>query len=320
MRYQRYLPALLGFLLAAAVPAAQAQVVKMNSALDDIIPADAKVELVVDNPGKSTLEGPIWVNKGSYLLYSNFGTKSIHKWDPTTGQISLALDHTGSNGVTLDKQGRVVFCASDDRAIERVEEDGKRTVLANQYEGKKLNRPNDLVYKSDGVLYFTDPSAGMGHSFKGMKDDPDKQLPFNGVYLLKDGKLQLASKDLGWPNGLVFSPDEKYLYVDDTFEKVIKRFDVLPDDTIANPKVIYEIKSDMPHLPDGMKVDQKGNIYGNGPGGLWILSPEGKLLGIVVVPTMPANFAFGDADGKSLFMTAPSGVYRIRLKIPGIRP
>lgn len=320
MRHLRNLSALLGFLLATAVLAAQAQVVKLNSALDDIVPEDAKVERLVDNPGLATLEGPIWVNKGSYLLYSNFGTKSIHRWDSGNGQVSLALEHTGSNGVTLDKQGRVVFAASDDRAIERVEADGKRTVLANQYEGKKLNRPNDLVYKSDGVLYFTDPSAGMGHSFKGMKDDPDKQLPFNGVYMVKDGKVLLASKDLGWPNGLAFSPDEKHMYVDDTFEKVIKRFDVLPDDTIANPKIIYEIKSDMPHLPDGMKVDQKGNIYGNGPGGLWILSPEGKLLGIVVVPTMPANFAFGDADGKSLFMTAPSGVYRIRLKIPGIRP
>jgi gluconolactonase len=198
-----------------------------------------------------------------------------------------------------------------------LEADGRRTVLADRYDGKRLNSPNDLVYKSDGSLYFTDPPAGL----RGMDKDPRKELSFNGVYLLKNGKLQLLNQDMPLPNGIAFSPDEKFLYVNDSIKQTITRFDVQPDDTITNRKLFIDMSSDKaPGAPDGMKLDEKGNVYCTGPGGFWIISPEGKHLGTVLTSEGPANLAFGDADGKTLYLTARTGLYRIRLKIAGMRP
>ena len=197
------------------------------------------------------------------------------------------MNDSGSNGVTLDSQGNPVYCATRDHQIMRLEEDGRRTSLASQYEGKRLNGPNDLVYKSDGALYFTDntlPPPPLGIADK----DPAAEIPFNGVYLLKAGKVQLLFKDLPRPNGIILSADEKYLYVDDTLQKVIMRFEVQPDDTVANGKVWFKIDSDLgypPYLPDGMKTDERGNLYSSGPGGLWIVSQQmPSSLGIVLVP------------------------------------
>ena len=188
--------------------------------------------------------------------------------------------------------------------------------MASHYEGKRLNSTNDLVYKSDGSLYFTDPPSAL----RGGDNDPKKELPFTGVFMLKDGKLQLLTKDIR-PNGLAFSPDEKYLYVADTTNRSVVRYEVQPDGAVANGQVFIAMSSDKaPGGPDGMKVDQKGNLYSTGPGGVWIISPEGKHLGTLVFPERPANFAFGEADGKTLYVTARRGLYRIRLKIPGIRP
>jgi gluconolactonase len=216
----------------------------------------------------------------------------------------------------VDPQGRIVYCAHGDRQIVRVEPDGKRTVLASEFEGKRLNSPNDLVYKSDGSLYFSDPPAGLRNG----ADDPKKELPFTGVYLLKAGKLLLVARDLR-PNGLAFTPDEKFIYlVDGTGgKKTIVRYAINPDDTLGAGQLFIDMTSDKaPGGPDGMKVDQKGNLYSTGPGGVWIMAPDGKHLGTILTSELPANLAFGDADYKTLYLTARTGLYRIHLKIPGI--
>jgi gluconolactonase len=204
-----------------------------------------------------------------------------------------------------------------DRQVVRVEADGRRTVLASHFEGKRLNSTNDLVFKRNGSLYFTDPPSGL----RRRNEDPKKELPFNGVYLLKDGKLQLLAKDLANPNGIALSPDEKILYVNSSADRKIYRFDVRPDDTVANGRLIVDMGAEKaPGAPDGMKVDEKGHLYSTGAGGIWVMTPEGKHLGTLVFPEQPANLAFGDADGRMLYVTARSSVYRIRLRIPGVRP
>ena len=324
--------------LAAAQAQEKSPVVRLDAALDDIVPPDVKVEKLAD--GFRFTEGPVWVRKGGYLLFSDIPGNVIHKWNAADGKVSIFLDKSGftgtdptgvgrevtegpevfynigSNGITLDRQGRVVYNAMGDRQIVRLEEDGRRTVLASHYEGKRLNSTNDLVYKSDGSLYFTDPPSAL----RGGDNDPKKELPFTGVFMLKDGKLQLLTKDIR-PNGLAFSPDEKYLYAADTAKRAVMRFEVQPDGAVANGQVFIAMSSDKaPGGPDGMKVDQKGNLYSTGPGGIWIISPEGKHLGTLVFPERPANFAFGDADGKTLYVTARRGLYRVRLNIPVIRP
>jgi len=324
----------------AATAQEYGDVVKVDPAADAIIPAAAQVEKLGGDFG--FLEGPLWIHSHGqgYLLFSDIPANVIRKWDPKNG-FSVYLEKSGftgtdasevggqsnngkgtvillgSNGITLDRQGRIVFCQHGDRQIVRLEKNGTRTVLASKYEGKRLNSPNDLVFKSDGALYFTDPPAGLRQGDK----DPKKELPYDGVYRLAKGKLTLLDKDFSRPNGIAFSPDEKYLYVDDTIKKIIMRFDVQPDGGIANGQIITDMTADTrPGAPDGMKIDQKGNIYCTGPGGFWIMSPEGKHLATVNTKELPANLAWGDADGKALYLTARTGLYRIRLNIPGVRP
>ena len=311
-------------------------IVRLNRAVDQILPADAKVEKLAGDFGY--LEGPVWVRSGGYLLFSDIPANVIYKWSSATKKVTVFLPYSGytgtddsklggqsnngrtlvtligSNAVTLDPKGRVVFCAHGDRQVVRLEPNGQRTVLASSFEGKRLNSPNDLVFKADGSLYFTDPSTGLREKDKG------RELSFNGVYLFKDGKLQVLTKDFPHPNGLAFSPDEKYLYVNDSQQKTITRFDVLPDDTVANPHVIIDMSSDKGEgAPDGMKVDVKGNIYCTGPGGLWIMSPDGTHIGTILNSQRPSNLAFGGPDRKTLFFTARMGLYQIRLKIPGTK-
>lgn len=314
-------------------------VARINQGLSEIVPDDAQVERVSGNFG--FLEGPVWVRKGGYLLFSDIPANVIYKFNPADGKVSVAVPYSGfsgadpsnvgmqinngqttvtllgSNAVTIDPQGRIVYCAHGDHQIVRIESDGRRTVLASEFEGKRLNSPNDLVYKSDGALYFTDPPAGLRDGDK----DAKKELPFNGVYLLKSGKLQVVVKDMTLPNGLAFTPDEKYLYVNDSVKKTIMRHAVQPDDTLSSGQLFIDMSADKaPGAPDGMKVDQKGNVYCTGPGGFWIISPEGRHLGTVLSTELPANLAFGDADSKTLYLTARTGLYRIRLKIPGLLP
>ena len=316
------------------------EIVRVDPAADAIIPQDVKVEKVAGD--FQFVEGPIWVHsKGhGYLLFSDIPANVIRKWDPQGG-VSVFLEKSGftgadasnvggqtnngfgmvnligSNGITLDKQGRIVFCQHGDRQISRLEKNGKRTVLASHYEGKRLNSPNDLVFKSDGSLYFTDPTAGLRQQDK----DPARELPFAGVYRLVKGKVVLLSRDFTRPNGIAFSPDEKYLYVNDTAKKIIMRFDVQPDGGVTNGQVITDMNSDTtPGAPDGMKVDQKGNIYCTGPGGFWIMSPDGKHIATVKTKELPANLNWGDEDARTLYLTARTSLYRIRLNIAGVRP
>jgi gluconolactonase len=295
-----------------------------DPALNDIVSLDARIETLAD--GFKNLEGPVWVRKGGYLLFSDISSNVINKWNSADRKVSVFLDHSGftgadstttsqgSNGITLDRQGRVVFCATGDGQIVRLEKNGKRTVLASEYNGHRLNGPNDLVYKSDGSLYFTD----------GSPRDPKTGIP-RATYLLKGGKLQLLTKDLTANNGLALAPGEKALYIinDPLPKMIIMHYDVLPDDTIANEKLFIDMGLDrQTGHPDGMKVDKMGNVYSVGPGGVWIVSPEGKHLGTILAGDL-TNLAFGDADGKTLYMTGRrprAELFRIRLKIPGIRP
>jgi gluconolactonase len=305
----------------------KARVTRVDSALDAIVPPDLTIEKLAD--GFIFTEGPVWVPDG-YLLFSDPNANTIYRWNPD-GQVSVfrtksgyagvdvaEYGQPGSNGITLDSEGRVTINEHGNRRVVRIEKTGAVTVLADRYQGKRLNSPNDLVYRSDGALFFTDPPFGLPKAF----DDRRKELPFSGVYSLKDGKLTLAAKDLSGPNGIAFSPDERYLYVAnwDEKKKVVMRYRSHEDGTLTDGVVFFDMTSAAGEdALDGVKVDVRGNLYVSGPGGLWILSPEGKHLGTIVGPEHPHNLAWGDGDGRTLYLTARSGLYRIRLNIPGVR-
>jgi gluconolactonase len=312
-------------------------ILKVDPALDAIISSNAKIQILKEDYFGIS-EGPVWISDGSgYLLFSDIGANAIYKWTPdgklsvflekagyvgndltTVGNIGnngrLFINTAGPNGLTLDRERRLLIAAQGDRAIIRIEKDGKRTVLADRFEGKRLNSPNDLVMKSDGAIYFSDPPAGL----RGGANSPAKELDFNGTFLLKDGKVQLIEKEFS-SNGLAFSPDEKYLYVNGGGR--IMRYEVQPDDTVRNRTVFIDMTADKaPGGTDGMKVDQRGNVYCTGPGGIWIISPAGKLLGKILLPENATNLAFGDADGRGLYITDRRTLIRTRVNIPGVRP
>lgn len=312
---------------------------RLDPSIDQLIPAGAVLERVAT--GFKWLEGPVWADGGLY--FADIPGNSIRKWTPgkavTTlltpsgykGSTPYGGPESGSNGMTLDAHGRLTVAGHAQRDVYRLESlqpGSPITILADTYQGKRLNSPNDLVYRSDGSLYFTDPPYGL----RTQKDnDPEKQLKVNGVYRIprafeqKPGSapasaaLQLLVTDLPRPNGIAFSPDEKYLYVDNSEPKKIwMRYRVLPDGTLTEGKVICDATSDTrPGGPDGMKVDVQGNLYSAGPGGVWILSPEGKHLGTIVMPERTANVAWGGADHKTLYITASTSVYRVDLNIAG---
>lgn len=320
-----------------------AKVERLDPAANDIIPNSVTLQKLAT--GYTWTEGPIWIHEG-YLLFADIPSNSIRKLPPV-GSVTVFLRPSGykgwapfggrepgSNGMTLDARGRLTVAGHGQRDVYRIETLGDpehATILADTYEGKRLNSPNDLVYKSDGSLYFTDPPYGLPTQ----KDsDPSKELNINGVYRVagaleqKPGappqrdKLQLLVKDLPRPNGIVFSPDEKYLYVSNSEpQKTWMRYRVNADGTLADGELFYDATSDTrPGAPDGIKVDQAGNMYGSGPGGVWIFSPAGKHIATILMPEKVANLNWGGSDGKSLYITASSSVYRIDLKIPGVRP
>ncbi len=306
------------------------EVVRLDSAIDAIVPKDAKVEKLAG--GFQFTEGPVWHPDG-YLLFSDPNANTIYRYT-RDGQVSVfraksgyastdigEYGQPGSNGLTLDAEGRLTIDEHGRRRVARLEKNGVVTVLADRYQGKRLNSPNDLVYKSDGSLFFTDPPFGLPRFF----DDPRKELPFSGVYRLdKTGSLRLLTSELTGPNGLAFSPDERFLYVDnwDVNRKVIMRYPVLADGSLGTGGVFLDVTTSHPgeQAWDGLKVDERGNVYAAGPEGIWILSPEGKHLGTIKATETPANFAWGDEDGRTMYITARTGLYRVRLSVPGIRP
>jgi gluconolactonase len=309
--------------------ATDAHVVRLDPRVDAIVPQGAAVERVAS--GFLFTEGPVWHPDG-YLLFSDPNANQIYRWTPDGG-VSVfraksgyaGVDigeyaQPGSNGLTLDPGGRLTIDEHGRRRVVRVERNGVVTVLADGFEGRRLNSPNDLVYKSDGSLYFTDPPFGLPKVF----DDARKELPYSGVYRVANGRVQLLTRDLTGPNGLAFSPDERFLYVDnwDTARKVIMRYPVDADGTLGAGAVFVDVTTSEPgeQAWDGLKVDRAGNVYAAGPGGVWILAPDGTHLGTIAAPETPANFAWGDADGRTLYMTARTSVYRIRLNVPGVRP
>jgi gluconolactonase len=302
---------------------------RIDPAFDAIVSPGASVETLKD--GFGFINGIVWVRESGsgHLLISDIPANVVQRWTPD-GRMSSFLEKPdwtrtpgrpanprfGANGITVDPQGRIVYAAEADRAIVRVEKDGTRTVLAERYDGQRLNSPNDLVFRSDGALYFTDPSGGNRFADWDLK----KELPYQGVFLLKDGKLQLLVKDLDRPNGIALSPDQKSLYVNDSAKRVIMRYEVQRDGTVANGKLFADMSAGKgTGNPDGMKFDEKRNLYSVGPGGIWVFAPDGRHLGMIVPPEFAPGFTFGDADGKSLYMAASSKLARIRINNAGAR-
>lgn len=292
------------------------KVERSGTALDALVPQNAKIEKLAG--GFKFTEGAVWTRDG-VLLFSDIPNDVILKWDPKDGKVSdFRRPSANTNGNTLDAQGRLISCEHSGRRVSRREVDGSYSTVADKYEGKRLNSPNDVIFKSDGSMYFTDPPYGLDKQ----DEDPAKELPHNGVYRLKAGKLTLLTTELTRPNGLAFSPDEKTLYVanSDVARKIWMSYPVKEDGTLGAGKVFFDVtKSEEPGLPDGMKVDREGNLYCTGPGGVWIFNPAGKHLGTVKPPEVPANCGWGD-DGKTLYMTAQTGLYRIRTSIGGKLP
>ncbi len=300
------------------------QIITIDDELKNAIDPLEKIEKLAD--GFSFTEGPVWHPDG-YLLFSDPNQNVIYKYDTKLGNIGIYMTKSGytgtdigeygqpgSNGLAVDNEGRLVACQHGNHAILRHEKKGPQIVLANSYQGKRLNSPNDLVIKSDDAIYFTDPPYGLPQAF----NDKRKELIFSGVYRIKNGVIELLSTDLKGPNGLAFSPDEKYLYVDNWditdihHTKTLWRYEVKPDGTLQNGKIFFDMnQTDDDEALDGMKIDVKGNIFVSAPGGVWIISPEGKYLGKIVGPERPANMAWGD-DGKTLYLTAHTGLYKIR--------
>jgi gluconolactonase len=328
------------------------EVLRQDPAMNEVVGPNPKVFKLAE--GFQFTEGPIWVNQdGGYLLFSDPNANTIYKYQPNgneegkltvfrtpsgySGADVAEYGQPGSNGLTLDRQGRLTINQHGNHRVVRDEKDGSQTVLAHSYQGRRLNSPNDLVYRSDGTLFFTDPPFGFPKFF----NDPRKQLAFSGVYSIYKGKLQLISKDFTGPNGIALSPDEKYLYVGNwpralvgqqlrkadepvseigDRHKAIMRYEVQPDGTLKNGKLFFDFTG----APgedglDGIKIDQKGNLYVSAPGGLWVISAEGKHIGTIITPRHVHNMAWGD-DGKTLYLCARSGLYRIRLNIAGVRP
>jgi len=295
---------------------------RLAPGLDDVVSPDAWLEQVAG--GFEFTEGPVWSPDGA-LLFSSPNTNAIYRWDPR-GTVTVFRSKSGysgtdvgryhqpgSNGLTFDSQGRLTICQHGNRRVVRVEPHGNVTVMADRFEGRLLNSPNDLVYRSDGTLLFTDPPFGL----PGVFDDPAKELPFSGVFAVRDGEVILVTDELAGPNGLAFSPDERFLYVGDwdPEHKVIMRYELDADCVVRSAGVLADLTVEPgDDALDGLKVDEDGNVFACGPGGVWILSPSGERLGLLRLPENPHNLAWGDSDGHTLYITALTGVYRIRTR------
>ena len=266
--------------------------------------------------GFTFTEGPVWL--GDHLLFSDIPNNRTIKYRPLAEgpEITTFRSPTGNaNGLTLDHEGRILACEHSGRRVSIIDQQGKVETLVDNFEGKKLNSPNDVVVRSDGSIFFTDPPYGLRNHSEG------KELPYNGVFCVgTDGKMQLLVDDFERPNGLAFSPDEKTLHIADTARGHIRAFSVAADGSLSDGRVFAELKAAPGErgAPDGMKVDREGNVYCTGPGGVWIFDRQGRFLGRVATPEVPANIGWGDADWRTLYITAQTSLYRIRLSVPGI--
>jgi gluconolactonase len=301
---------------------------RLDPRIDDILAPGTPLEQVAT--GFSFTEGPVWSPDGA-LLFSDPNANTVYRWSEPgavtvfraksgyTGTDIGRYHQPGSNGLTFDPQGRLTLCQHGNRQVIRVERRGNTTVLADRFHGRRLNSPNDLVYAADGTLFFTDPPFGLPEG----PDDPKRELDFSGVFRVRDGSISLVTDALTGPNGIALSPDERFLYVGDwdLDHKVVMRYEL--DDSLG--VVAADVLVDLTDAPgddavDGLKVDEAGNLYVCGPGGIWVLSPDGEHLGTLRLPEAPHNLAWGGEDARDLYVTAMTSVYRLRTRIPGIRP
>ena len=338
------LASVLAVSLAAAQSPSDGSLERLDPAVDALVSPDARVTLV--KGGFGFTEGPVWVERGrdSHLLFTDIPGNVIWALTPA-GQATVYLTQVGyngpevwrwggiqnngrarsdpgfeefamigANGLTLDPQGRLIIATYAGRSLVRVDKNGRRTVLADRFEGKRFGGPNDVVARRDGAIYFTD---GNGSLRLGAKD-PRRELESGGVFMWKDGTVTRAVTDMPAVNGLAFSPDEKYLYVTGSVGNYVNRYEVRPDGTLANGRMFIDVKIPGDGITDGLRVDTKGNLYLTAPGRvIWIISSEGRHLGTIRVPEIAANVAFGDADRKTLYITARTGIYKIRVNTPG---
>lgn len=329
--------AFLAATLRADEPRTIGSIERLDPALDALVPQDAKLEVIAD--GFVWTEGPVWIPEEKCVLFSDIPPNAIYRWDEESGS-RLYLQPSGytgdrprggepgSNGLALDRRGRLLLCQHGDRRLARLDAplDDPRpnfVTLADRHDGRRFNSPNDLVVHSSGAVYFTDPPYGLTGYTEDVSQIPDKDIPFQGVYrLAPDGEVTLLTKELERPNGIALSPDEKTLYVANSHgpRPIWMAFPVRQDGTVGPGRVFFdasELAARRPGAPDGMKVDQHGNLFATGPGGVLVFSPDGKHLGTLLTTQATANCAFGE-DGSTLFITADRYLLRIRLSTKGL--
>jgi gluconolactonase len=310
----------------AQPPLPPARVIVLDPAMSSLVEPDAAIERW--DMGYGFVEGPVWTRDGA-LLFSDIPGNTIFR---TTADRKTTVfrkpsgydavdrrpgQHVGSNGLTLDREGRLIVAEHGNRRVSRIDAGGRLTVIADRFDGKRLNSPNDVIVKSDGTIYFTDPPYGLPLQDK----DPAKEIPFSGIYRIRNGTVELLASELARPNGMAFTPDERFLIVAnaENDRKIWMRYELKPDGTLNPGTLLLDAtKEPMGGIPDGLKIDSLGNIYATGPGGVWVMSPQGTPLGRIELPELPANVAFGD-DGRMLYMTARTSIYRIRVTVQGLR-
>lgn len=283
--------------------------------LGEIVDTDATVKQLAT--GFAFTEGPIWHHRAQHLTFSDMPGDHMRRWTPDNRVTTFRQPSNKANGNAYDRSGRIVTCEHATSRVTRTETDGSITILASHHDGKELNSPNDIVVKSDGAIYFTDPTYGRLEYFGVPRET---ELDFQGVYRIDpiDGKLALLAADFAQPNGLCFTPDEKRMFVNDTERGHIRAFDVSGDGTLSGGDVWSDVVGEGEGAPDGLKVDAQGQVYCCGPGGIHVFSPDAVRLGVIRVPEVAANFCWGGADMRSLFITASSSLYRIETKVPGL--
>ncbi len=299
---------------------------RLDPALDELVDVSATIEVI--SQGHIWTEGPAWDKANKALLFCDIPNNQINKWDSVTAKVSVFMKPSGydgpendlakepgTNGLLFMPDGRLVACDHGNRRIYRVETDGSKTVLVEKIDGKRFNSPNDLVMASDGTLFFTDPPYGL-------IDESAREIDWHGVYRLStEETVTLLTKEFTRPNGIGLSPDESTLYVaqSDKNKPIYQSFPINKDGTLGDGKILFDASGLLhdPGMPDGMALDQKGNLWATGPGGVLILSPQGKLLGRILMGAKTSNCTFGE-DGSTLFMTSSNDVCKVKTKAIGL--